>query len=110
MSEQKKDVIDLVEVFKLLKSKKKVFFIVLPIVFVLSCLYIFPQPRYYRCNVTLAPEATGENVAGGLSSLASQFGVNLGGSSQDAIYPLLYPELVESNEFIIGLLGIKVTT
>ena len=35
MSEQKKDVIDLVEVFKLLKSKKKVFFIVLPIVFVL---------------------------------------------------------------------------
>ena len=64
MSEQKKDVIDLVEVFKLLKSKKKVFFIVLPIVFVLSCLYIFPQPRYYRCNVTLAPEATGENVAG----------------------------------------------
>lgn len=41
MSEQKKDVIDLVEVFKLLKSKKKVFFIVLPIVFVLSCLYIF---------------------------------------------------------------------
>ena len=26
MSEQKKDVIDLVEVFKLLKSKKKVFF------------------------------------------------------------------------------------
>ena len=109
MSEQKKDVIDLVEVFKLLKTKKKVFFIVLPIVFVLSCLYIFPQPRYYRCSVTLAPEATGENVAGGLSSLASQFGVNLGGASQDAIYPLLYPELVESNEFVIGLLGIKVT-
>ncbi|MGM9728578.1 MAG: hypothetical protein ACI3YV_01195 [Prevotella sp.] len=70
MSEQKKDVIDLVEVFKLLKSKKKVFFIVLPIVFVLSCLYIFPQPRYYRCSVTLAPEATSENIAGGLSSLA----------------------------------------
>ena len=69
MSEQKKDVIDLVEVFKLLKSKKKVFFIVLPIVFVLSCLYIFPQPLY-RCNVTLAPEVTSENIAGGLSSLA----------------------------------------
>ena len=50
MDVQKKDVIDLVEVFKLLKAKKKVFFIVLPIVFVLSCLYIFPQPRYYRCS------------------------------------------------------------
>ena len=109
MDVQKKDVIDLVEVFKLLKAKKKVFFIVLPIVFVLSCLYIFPQPRYYRCSVTLAPEATGENVAGGLSSLASQFSVNLGGASQDAIYPLLYPELVSSNDFVIGLLGIPVT-
>ena len=82
MNEQKKDVIDLTEVWKLLKTKKKVFFIVLPIVFVLSCLYIFPQPRYYRCSVKLAPEATSENVAGGLSSLASQFGVNLGGATQ----------------------------
>ena len=110
MNEQKKDVIDLSEVFRLLKARKKVFFIVLPIVLVLSTVWIFPQPRYYKCDVKLAPEATSENVAGGLSSLASQFGVNLGGSSQDAIYPLLYPELVESNEFIIGLLGIKVKT
>lgn len=108
MNEQKKDVIDLTEVWKLLKTKKKVFFIVLPIVFVLSCLYIFPQPRYYRCSVKLAPEATSENVAGGLSSLASQFGVNLGGATQDAIYPLLYPDVVSSNEFVIGLLGINV--
>lgn len=108
MNEQKKDVIDLTEVWKLLKTKKKVFFIVLPIVFVLSCLYIFPQPRYYRCSVKLAPEITGENAAGGLSSLASQFGVNLGGASQDAIYPLLYPDVVSSNEFVIGLLGINV--
>lgn len=108
MNEQKKDVIDLTEVWKLLKTKKKVFFIVLPIVFVLSCLYIFPQPRYYRCSVKLAPEATSENVAGGLSSLASQFGVNLGGATQDAIYPLLYPDVVSSNEFAIGLLGINV--
>lgn len=108
MNEQKKDVIDLTEVWKLLKTKKKVFFIVLPIVFVLSCLYIFPQPRYYRCSVKLAPEATSENVAGGLSSLASQFGVNLSGATQDAIYPLLYPDVVSSNEFVIGLLGINV--
>ena len=109
MSENnKKDVIDITEVWNLLKAKKKVFFIMLPIVFVLSCLYIFPQPRYYRCSVKLAPEVTGENMAGGLSSLASQFGVNLGGASQDAIYPLLYPDVVSSNEFVIGLLGINV--
>ena len=110
MEEQKKDVINLAEVFQHLKKKKKVFFIVLPIVFVLSGLYIFPQPRYYRCSVMLAPESTSESSVGGLSSLASQFGVDLGSGSHDAIYPLLYPDLVSSNGFVIGLLGIKVTT
>jgi asparagine N-glycosylation enzyme membrane subunit Stt3 len=39
MEEQKKDVINLAEVFQHLKMKKKVFFIVLPIVFVLSGIY-----------------------------------------------------------------------
>lgn len=111
MNEQnKKDVIDLMEVYRLLVARKRVFFIVLPLVFVLSCVWILPQPRYYSCSVKLAPETAGEDVAGNLSSIASQFGVNLGGSSQDAIYPLLYPELVASNEFIIGLLDIKVKT
>ena len=40
--EKKKDIIDLVEIYKLLKAKKKVFFMVLPIIFALSCLWIFP--------------------------------------------------------------------
>ena len=38
---QTKDIIDLSEIFKQLKEKKKVFFIVLPVVFALSCLWIF---------------------------------------------------------------------
>lgn len=54
--EKKKDIIDLVEIYKLLKAKKKVFFMVLPIIFALSCLWIFPEPRYYKSNVVLAPD------------------------------------------------------
>lgn len=109
--EQNKDIIDLSEIYKQLLKKKKVFFIVLPIVFVASCLWIFPEPRYYKCDVTLAPEMTGEDVAGGLASVASQFGFNLGGGAgSDAIYPTLYPDVMSSNEFVIGLLGIKVKT
>lgn len=54
MEEQKKDVINLAEVFQHLKKKKKVFFIVLPIVFVLSGLYIFPQPRFVNTTVLSA--------------------------------------------------------
>lgn len=108
--EKKKDIIDLVEIYKLLKEKKKVFFMVLPVIFALSCLWIFPEPRYYKSNVVLAPEMSGEDVAGGLTSVASQFGVNLSGLSNDAIYPLLYPDVVGSNKFIVGLLDINVKT
>lgn len=109
--EQNKDIIDLSEIYKQLLKKKKVFFIMWPVVFVLSCLWIFPEPRYYKCEVTLAPEMTGEDLAGGLASVASQFGVNLGGGAgTDAIYPLLYPDVMNSNEFIIDLMGIKVKT
>ena len=95
--EQNKDIIDLTEVYQQLKKKKKVFFIVLPIVFLLSCLWIFPEPRFYKCNVTLAPEMTGEDLGGGLASVASQFGVNVGGGGTDAIYPTLYPDVMNSN-------------
>lgn len=109
--EQNKDIIDLAKVYQLLKKKKKVFFIVLPITFVLSCLWIFPEPRFYKCDVTLAPEMTGEDLGGGLASVASQFGVNIGGGAgTDAIYPTLYPDVMSSNEFIISLLKIKVKT
>lgn len=108
MNEQNKEVIDLSAIFNTLLSRKKVFFIMWPIVFILSCVWIFPEPRFYKSEVSLAPETSGEDVAGGLSSIASQFGVSLTGGSSDAIYPQLYPDLMSSNDFIISLLGIKV--
>lgn len=105
-----KDDINIEEIYKTLKAKRKTFFIIWGVVFVLSCLWIFPQPRYYACDVSLAPEAGGENVGGGLAGIASDFGINLGGASNDAIYPMLYPELMESNDFVCDLFTIKVRT
>ena len=90
MEEQKK-IIDLSKIFKLLWSKKKSFFIVWIVTFILSCIWIFPQPRYYQAEVSLAPETTGEDV-GGLAGIASSFGINMGGAGTDAIYPTLYPD------------------
>lgn len=104
-------IIDLKEIWKALRYKKKTYVYVLVIVFILSCIWILPQPRYYDCDVSLAPETSGESVGGGLSSIASSFGINLGDiGGTDAIYPLLYPDLFESPEFIVGLFDIKVKT
>lgn len=109
---QNKDVIDLKAVFQTIWQQRRTFYRVLPVVFVLSCIWIFPQPRYYTASVKLAPEFAGDMEAGGLSSIASSFGFNLGGmgGGSDAIYPLLYPELFESPEFVVGLFKIQVTT
>lgn len=110
-NKDKKNVIDLGKIFKILWSKKKKFCVIWVITAALSILWIIPQPRFYTCDVSLAPEAGGTDV-GGLASVASSFGINIGtdGGGADAIYPLLYPELMQSNEFVVGLLGIKVTT
>lgn len=109
MNEKEKDIIDLGKIASLLWAKRKVFYIVLPIVFALSCLWIFPEPRYYTCEVKLAPEG-GEDNAGSLASVATSLGLTLYGTgASDAIYPMLYPELFESPEFIADLFNIQVS-
>ncbi len=87
--------------------KKRLFAIVWLCTFVASCIYILPQPRVYKAQMTLAPEH-GDNEMGGISSIASSFGLNIGGASNDAFYPLIYPDLVASNDFIVSLFDIPV--
>ncbi len=102
--------IDLLDIIRKLWHKKGLFLKIWGITFVLSCIWVLPQPRYYTCEVKLAPELGAGDLGGGLSSLASTFGFDLGnGGGQDAIYPALYPELFESPEFAVGLFGIQVT-
>lgn len=108
---QKRKYIDIGKISALIWEKKKTFLKVWGITFVLSCIWIFPQPRFYTCEVKLAPELNGTDVSGGLSSLASSFGVNLGGlAGNDAIYPTLYPDLFKSPEFAAELFNIQVKT
>ena len=104
-------IIDLSKIVRTIWQKRRTFFKVWIWTFVLSCIWIFPQPRYYTSEVKLAPEMSGDQSLGGISNIASTFGFNTGGTNgQDAIYPELYPELFENPEFIVGLFGIHVTT
>lgn len=112
MEEQNKPkYIDLQKIATKLWQSKKLLLKVWVITFILSCVWILPKPRYYVCELKLAPEMSGEEMGGGLSSLASSFGFNLGGmAGQDAIYPELYPELFESPQFLVGLYAVQVST
>ena len=104
-----KETIDLRVIIKKLFCKKRLFVKTLAWAFCLSCIWILPQPRYYTTSVTLAPEMESAPSGGSLSSLASSFGLNLGNMvSSDAIYPTLYPDVMESSNFIVGLFNVKV--
>lgn len=111
---QTSDVIDLRVVFNKIKQRKKLFFIVLPIVFVLSCLLIICVPRYYATDVKLVPEVDNGMSGGGLgslSSIASSMGFDLTDMQNgDAISPLLYPDLMDDNGFVAKIFPIHVTS
>lgn len=105
------EIIDLRKVFRKIWNRKKLFLKTLSITFVLACIYILPLPRYYNCNITLAPEMENTASGGSLGSLASTIGINLNAAgSTDAIPPMLYPDLMGSTDFIVSLFPIKVTT
>lgn len=110
MENEKEKIIDLSEVVRLVFSHKMLFVKVLVIAFVLSAAYILPEPRTYTTTTTLAPEMSSMSGGGGtLGELAASFGVDLGGmQSVDAIYPTLYPDIMQSTDFVVGLFDSKV--
>lgn len=111
MEENKKElkVIDIIDIAKKLWAEKKLYAKTLPIAFVIAFVYIIGVPRYYTTNVKLAPELGGTSMSTTLGSLASSFGFDLENlQSNDAITPLLYPDLMEDNGFVTGLFNVQV--
>lgn len=70
--------------------------------------------KTYTASVILAPEtSSGSSRLGSLTSIASSFGANLGSlgslsGSDDAITPLIYPNLFASMDFLLPLREIGV--
>lgn len=100
--------LDLTVVFRQIAENWKLYAKVLPTVLIITIAFVFSLPRTYTCEVKLAPEATQDG--GGLSSLMASFGMGDGFKTDDAISPNLYPDLMESQEFIVSLFDIIVET
>lgn len=104
-------VIDLRLIINRIRTNKKIFTIVLPIALVIYCILILSLPRYYATDIKLAPETGNASTSGSLGSLASSLGIDMSQiRSTDAITPLLYPELMEDDHFIVGILQIPIQT
>lgn len=112
IGQQKKNGIDFMHLFELGWKHRKLYFIVLPIAFVIACIYALSIPKVYKCEVMLAPELSTTRTSNSLSALARSFGMKLGssalGNGSEALLPNLYPDLMNSVDFKTSLFDIPV--
>lgn len=81
------------------------------IALIMAIVVAFSIPKEYTTVVTLAPEisGTGSRSLGNMSALATMAGVRMSsGSSNDALSPELYPDIVSSTSFAIELFDVPV--
>jgi hypothetical protein len=104
--------IDFYKIIKVIFKSGRTYLKALPATFVLSCLLILCIPRYYQCDVSLAPELSNTSSLGSMAGIASSFGIDIPGglSSEDAISPELYPDLMGSTNFVVSLFPIEIKT
>lgn len=107
MEEKKENILDLTIIVPMLLRKWKLYAFCILGAIVFSLIFVFTIPRYYTCKVMLAPEATSDN---GLNSLMSSFGFGDMDNTDDAISPKLYPDLMTSNDFIVSMFPVEITT
>lgn len=94
-----------------LYKHRKIYFSTMPVVLILGYLLILCVPRHYSSSVSLAPEAS-ESSMGSFNSTLSSLGISSLSklANNDAISFELYPDLINSNDFIIKMFPINVTT
>lgn len=112
--EQEENSIDYGKIYKDLLKHKRLYYKVLPITFFVMAFLTLSIPNYYTCEVKLSPEINSSlSTKSSLMSLASSFGVSLGnmsgGMGTEALFPTIYPELMNSTDFKVSLFHVPVT-
>lgn len=106
--EEQYDEIDIMELLHKLLKEWKFILKWCVVAAVVGIVIAFSIPKEYTVTSKLAPEVV-DKRSGGLSSLASMAGINLGSmSTSDAVSPDLYPEIVSSTPFVIDLFSVPV--
>ena len=108
---QEESSIDFKKIFQDLLKYKKLYLKVLGVAAVFAVIYTLSLPNYYKCTVKLSPELSSRRSSNSLASMASMFGVNLRGAAAnttEALFPTLYPELMNSVAFHTTLVPILI--
>ncbi|MDE7419159.1 MAG: chain-length determining protein [Muribaculaceae bacterium] len=102
--------IDLLELAMKLWNQKKKICIWCFIGAILGLIVAFSIPREYTTDVTLAPEmGNNQKIGGSLGAMAAMVGIGTNNQSGgDAVNPTLYPDVVSSVPFLVGLFNVPV--
>lgn len=109
----KADEIDLLEVLHKIWDNRKIIYRSTAIFFILGLIIVFASPREYKTEVKLLVETS--SSSSGMSGLLQQFGGlaslgNLGSTmNEDALTPELYPDILKSTPFLLGILDVELT-
>ena len=104
------DIIDLKTLWRVIKERKKAFIALQVVVIAVVSVILAATPKVYQAHVEIAPEISSDqndNVANMLRLLTQTSIVN---KEIDAIYPLMYPNVVESENFTADLFDVKIHT
>lgn len=101
--------IDLIELARKVWAGRKLVFKACGYAVLVGLIVAFSIPKEYSTSVTPAPETGAKSSRGSMGALAAMAGFNLGSSSgEDALSPELYPDIVSSTPFLIGLFDVNV--
>lgn len=109
-SDDEEKEIDLLELaMKLWQQKKKIGIWCL-IGAVIGLVVAFSIPKEYDTSVKLAPElGSNQKISGSLGAMAAMVGIGTGAQQGvDAVNPQLYPDVVASVPFLVGLFNVPV--
>lgn len=102
--------IDYKKYVQMLVAKWKWIFKVCCVVVVVAFVIAISLPKRFTSEAVLAPEVAQKSGSSGLSGLASLAGINLSaGSSSEAMYPELYPQIISSAPFVVDLFDVPVS-
>ena len=103
--------VDLLGIIKKIYNFRKLLLKACCIGAILGIIMAFSIPKEYTANTLIAPEGYRRSSSSGISALADMADIDISSSSateRDAIYPSLYPSIVNSTPFLIQLFDIKV--
>ena len=113
MDEQKKKLLNEADLLKMvgkLLGRWKFIFIVSFSAAIFGVIIALSTVKSFTTEVVVAPESSSSSFSSsGIGSLASMVGLDFGmGDGSDAIYPMLYPDIVSSLPFLSALFDVRV--